>query len=321
MKRLAYAALALSLALPASAGWKWDADEGFVEDQAVTAPESPQTADELAAAGEFSRAAARYRMLAEAAADDTAVRRLAWLRCGDALVLIKDWLPAIEAYDKFIALAETHAERLRAIRFQVEACIMGVRKGIGFDFFGLVRGSQWAAKRGRELLTAYPYEDWSASARLRFAAALLEADKYEESVIEYEFLLTDFPDSPWTPTARFRKGEAHLSQFGGMPYDPQPLADSRREFRRYLDDYPEGDKTEEAKARLGDLDELQAEKDWLTYKHYAHLRRWRSSLYYLKEIAGRFPRTSWAEKAREEIPSMEEKVKKLKPQEREMDAK
>ncbi|KAF0243327.1 MAG: hypothetical protein FD180_3466 [Planctomycetota bacterium] len=316
MKRLVLAALALSVAVPASAGWRWDPDEGFLEDPAVKAPESPSTADELAAAGQFARAAARYQMIAEAATDDPGVRRLAWLRCGDARILVQSWSPALEAYDKFLELAETQAERLRVTRFQVEACIMGVRKGMGFDFFGLVRGSQWAAKKGRELLTGFPYEDWSASARLRFAAALLEADRYEECVIEYEFLLSDFPDSPWTPTARFRKGEAHLSQFGGMPYDPQPLADSRREFRRYLDDYPEGDLTEQAKARLGDLDELQAEKDWMTYEQYAHLRRWRPALYYLKEIVARFPRTKWAGKAREELPGMEEKVKKLKPQER-----
>ena len=66
---------------------------------------------------------------------------------------------------------------------------------------------------------------------------------------------------------------------------------------------------------------MQAQKDWLTFEHYAHLRRWRSSRYYLKEIIRRFPATSWADKARKELPEYEEKVKKLKPQDREKDAK
>lgn len=317
MKRLAAALLFALLALPASAGWRWDLNEGFVQDPAVAVPPSPGTADDLAAAGEFGRAAARYAALAEAAGDDIPVRRLAWLKCADARVQDGAWEAAIEAYDRFAVLAETSGERLRAVRFQVEACIIGVAKGADFDFFGIIRGSQWAAKRGRELLTKYPYEDWSASARLRFAVALLDADKFEEAVIEYEFLLNDFPDSPWTPTARFRKAEAHLSQFAGMPYDPQPLDDAKREFRRYLDDYPNGDKTEQAQARLGDVDELQAERDWNTFKYYRHLRRWRPALTYLKEIVRRFPGTSWAAKAREEIPEYEKRVGKLEPQDRE----
>ncbi len=305
------------MALPASAGWKWDIDEGFVQDPAVAEPSSPESADDLAAAGEFGRAAARYAVLAEAAGDDLPVKRLAWLKCADARILNRAWSDAIDAYEKFSALAETSAERLRAVRFQVEACILGVRRGADFDFFGIIRGSQWAAKRGRELLTKYPYEDWSASARLRFAVALLDADKFDEAVVEYEFLLNDFPNSAWTPTARFRKAEAHLSQFAGMAYDPQPLDDARREFRRYLDDYPDGDKTEQARARLGDLDELQAERDWKNYEYYVHLRRWRPSLTYLKEIVRRFPATTWAAKAREEIPDLERKVRNLEPQERE----
>lgn len=320
MKLLA-ALVFLACALPATAGWKWDPDEGFVQDPAVAEPASPESADDLAAAGMFGRAGARYAVLAEAAGADTAVRKLAWLRCGDARILDRNWQGAIDAYDAFAVLAETHAERLRAIRFQVEACIMGVRRGAGFDFFGIIRGSQWAAKRGRELLTRFPYEDWSANARLRFAIALLDSGQFEEAVVEYEFLLNDFPDSPFTPTARYRKAEAHLSQFDGMDYDPQPLEDARREFRRYLDDYPAGDKAELAKARLGDVDELQAEKDWHTYEHYRHLRRWRAARTYLREIVRKFPRTTWAEKAREELPGVEEKVLRLPAQARDKGAK
>ncbi|MCE9581376.1 MAG: outer membrane protein assembly factor BamD [Planctomycetes bacterium] len=307
----------LVLSLPVFAGWKWDADEGFVEDPAVAAPGSPSTAEEYAAAGQFGRAAARYRMLAEAAGDDTAVKRVAWLKCGDARILIQNWADAYDAYENYLTLVETHAERMRGARFQVEACIMGVEQGAGFDFFGLVRGSQWAAKKGRELLTIYAYEDWSASARLRFAGSLLAADRFEESIIEYEFLLNDFPDSPWTPTARFRKAEAHLSQFGGMPYDPQPLDEARREFRRYLDDYPKGDKRDQAKARLEDLDALQAEKDWNTYKHYRHVRKWRSARLYLKEIVRKYPGTKWAEDAKEELPGLEKRISGMEPQDRE----
>src|SRR6185503_16879696 len=180
---------------------------------------------------------------------------------------------------------------------------------------GMIRGAQWAAKHGRELLTAYAYEDWSASARLRFAGALVEAERYDEGIIEYEFLLTDFPDSPWTPTSRFKKGEAHLAQFGGIAYDRQPLSDARREFRRYLDDYPDGDRTSEAKLRIKDLDELEAERDYVTYEQYKHVRKWRSARLYLKEILRKFPESSWAEKAREALPEMEERVAKLPPQE------
>jgi outer membrane assembly lipoprotein YfiO len=316
VKRALLAAAALALSLPAFAGWKWDADEGFVEDPAVAAPDSPSTADELATAGLFHRAGARYALLAEAAGGDTAVRRLAWLKCGDARLLVQEWANAYDAYDQFILLVESQAERLRAVRFQVEACIMGVEKGAGFDFFGLVRGSMWASKKGRELLTAHPYENWSASARLRFAGALLAADRFDEAIIEYEFLLNDFPDSAWTPTSRYRKAEAHLSQFAGMAYDPQPLEEARREFRRYLDDYPNGDKRDQAKARLGDLDELEAEKDWRTYEQYHHSRRWRSARLYLKEIIRKYPATKWAQEAKEALPAMEEKVAGLPPQDR-----
>ncbi|MCC6742023.1 MAG: outer membrane protein assembly factor BamD [Planctomycetia bacterium] len=319
MRQLA-ALVFLALALPAAAGWRWDPDEGFVQDRSVAEPASPESADELAAAGMFGQAGARYAVLAEAAGPDIAVRKLAWLRCGDARILARDWQGAIDAYDAFAALAETHPERLRAVRFQVESCIMGVRLGAGFDFFGIIRGAQWAAKRGRELLTKFPYEDWSANARLRFAIALLDSGQFEEAVVEYEFLLNDFPDSPFTPTARYRKAEAHLSQFGGVGYDPQPLEDARREFRRYLDDYPSGDKVDLAKARLGDVDELQAELDWQSYEHYRHLRRWRAARTYLREIVRKFPRTTWAERAREELPGVEEKVKRLPAQAREKGA-
>src|SRR5947207_13954193 len=106
MNRALVAAFALAV-LPAFAGWKWNADEGFVEDPAVVEPESPSTADEYAAAGQFRRAAAMYASLVDLTADPV-VKRVLWLRCGDARLLKQDWGPAFDAYENFLALSETH---------------------------------------------------------------------------------------------------------------------------------------------------------------------------------------------------------------------
>jgi len=309
--------LFLLLSVPALAGWRWSPSDGWVEDAAVVAKDSPGTADELAAAGEFTAAARRYMALSEAAGSDIPVRKLALLRGGDAWLAAGSWAEAYDAYEEYSLLAAEHAERLRGKRFQIEACIVGVTEGAVWDWFGALRGSRWASKKGKELLSVFAYEDFSASARLRFAGALLAADHAEEAIIEFDWLLTDYPDSAWTPTARYRKGESHLSQFGGLNYDGEPLIDARREFQRYLDDYPRGDKVPEAKKRLSDLDELQAEKDWRTYKQYRHLHKWRAARLYLRDIIRKYPDTSWAAEAREALPGVEEECADLPLQDRE----
>jgi len=308
--------LTLLAALPAAAGWTWSAEDGYVEDLMTPTPADPRTADEYAAAGAFGTAAQRFRVIATAAKDDPEVLRVALLKMSDAWLAGRFWYEAWAGYEICATYAETHAERRRARRFQVDALILGVEEGASFDWFGTVRGSRWAENQVKDLLNAYAYEDWSVSARLRLAQALLAADRYDHAVLEYEWLLTDYPDSPFAPTARYRKGEALLSQYQGKSYDGEPLENARREFRRYLDENPEGDRVDAARARLKDTDELGAERDWTAYEHYRHLKRWRSAHFYLRQVLKRYPGTEFAARAAEELAGVEDEVRALPEQKR-----
>lgn len=304
---------ALAAALPARAGWAWSFENGWTENAAVPAPANPSTPSEYAAAGQFSRAA---RGFAERKGLSVLEAKVSLLQKADAHLLAGEWLSSFDDYEAYFALAATHAERARARRFQADAAILGVRKGSSLDWLG-VRGTGWGEKKAAEILDAYGYEEWSTPARIRLGQALLEADRPEKAIPQFEWVLTEQRQSVWAPRARYFLAMSWIAMHTGTVYDSAPLQQARRNLQAYLDDYPNSDDIESVKDRMRDLDEKQAEKDFLTAEHYRGRSRWRSARVYYKEVLRLYPLTTWADKAREVLPEIEEEVARLPRQDRE----
>ncbi|MBI2922749.1 MAG: outer membrane protein assembly factor BamD [Planctomycetes bacterium] len=303
----------LALALPARADWAWSFENGWTERENVPPPADPSTPSEYAAAGQFSRAA---RGFAERKGLSVLEAKASLLQRADAHLLAGEWMEAFDDYEAYFALAATHAERARARRFQADAAILGVRKGSSLDWIG-VRGTGWAEKRAADILDAYGYEEWSTPARIRLGQALLEADRPEKGIPHFEWILTEQRQSAWAPKARYFLAISWIAMHTGTVYDSAPLRNARRNLQAYLDDYPNSDDIESVHARMRDLDEKQAEKDFRTADHYRGRSRWRAARVYFKEVVRLYPLTTWADKAREILPEIEEKVSKLPKQERE----
>jgi N-acetylmuramoyl-L-alanine amidase len=83
---------------------------------------------------------------------------------------------------------------------------------------------------------------------------LFSAERYYlESVKTYQFLLSEYPHSQVARDALFTLGEIYRT-------DLEKPEDARKTFKEFLDKYPKSSKTEEARAKIEEIDQLYAER-------------------------------------------------------------
>ncbi len=122
----------------------------------------------------------------------------------------------------------------------------------------------------------------------RRAEFLLAAQSFER--------VTDgFPDDTLAPTAMLGVGRSYQSLWHRPTLDPENGTKAASILRALLSSYPDSKEVTEAKARITQIEEWLAEKDYLTGMHYVRVRRAVDpAIIYFKDVVTTYPNTKAA---------------------------
>ena len=172
--------------------------------------------------------------------------------------------------------------------------------GVGIEPFGL--GLFADRQRGIDLLVrlaeVFPNSPEAEAALYAIGESHLISDEPALAQGAFDDLCARAPDSPWTEPAAYQRAEALLRLGRGVDYDRGPIEQARWHLQMYVARFPGGANRAHAEARLGEIAELLAEKDWRTAGWYARHGDAGASRIYLASIVREYPTTTYATRAR-----------------------
>ncbi len=121
--------------------------------------------------------------------------------------------------------------------------------------------------------------------------ARLEMKEYVEAEGQFKRLGRDYPFSEHADDAFFLTGECYFRQRGSPQLDPTMAETALATFRRFVDEYPESDRIEEAGGKIQQLREFLAEKRYLNGRQYLRHRHLSAAVIYLEGVFLEFPET------------------------------
>ena len=157
--------------------------------------------------------------------------------------------------------------------------------------------------------TKYPYSKYAALAELRLADLKFAQSKFVEAADGYQSFVKFHPNHPEVEYASFR---AALSRWSDAPTDFflfPPVAErdlgqvsqAADALARFLEKYPEGKYSAEARQLLAKARGTLAERDWYAFEFYKKREKWQGAAWRLERIVKEFPGSAREDEALYEL--------------------
>lgn len=149
-----------------------------------------------------------------------------------------------------------------------------------------------------------PLADDAVMAVARYYA---ERGDHESAAIHYDQLIADHPKSPLMQDALLASVDSKVKGYIGPEYDGTGLEQARETVHRTMQLFPErlasteDPEQEELQQTLDLIADQEAERAYSVGSYYRRAGKVISSEYYFGMIVARWPRSTWAEKARGQL--------------------
>lgn len=222
----------------------------------------------------------------------------------------RDYMAAYSLYQEYLQRYPRGEQLEHVVRMQLEVGFHLMRGEEYRDLLGvsILPAYQMGEDIVRELLSRYPYQEFSDDYQYRLANYFFENGNYEQAASEYEILLNTYPESPWRSNARFLMGQSLLNQINGIAYDTRALEEARNHFQTYLDEYPNGQRVDRVQELLKQTSRQQARKDYETAAYYRRVGKTSGAVFYFKEVIRNYPLTDWATRSMEALEEMDAEI-------------
>ncbi|MHC5019648.1 MAG: outer membrane protein assembly factor BamD [Planctomycetota bacterium] len=211
---------------------------------------------------------------------------------------------AYQWYDHAAALDSRRTADDRIASGKLECGRRLAVEGEGVDLFGLVadrrQGIEWLVR----VSTDYRFSDHAPAALYYAAVGYRLIDEPDVAVLAAERLIRDYPESAWAEAAEYERVRALLAASRAIDYDGAPLHEAQWRLEMYEQLHPNGANSAQAGRTLERVRDYRAEKDYRTARWYAWNERDFAARFYYQEVINRFPKTTWADRAKQELEAM-----------------
>lgn len=141
-------------------------------------------------------------------------------------------------------------------------------------------------KKVKEYGTGSP--QLSAMADLKIADAQFESKNYIEAAATYESFTKFHPDNDKVPYAAYRLALCNYLQIGGIDTDQVPLKNAVTLLESFLKKYPSSEYAVEAKEKLAECINKQAEREIYIGRFYYRFGKYQAAIKRLEECVARY---------------------------------
>lgn len=221
---------------------------------------------------------------------------------------------AVKLFQDF-AKNNTRSSHLPAVEETLFQIGLDYLDGRAKGFLGLFTSEGSGVEVLEYVLTTFPRGKRGIDSQRILANYYFTDGDWAAALAEYQQLSKNYPRSEWKPVSDFRAGLCFLEQSRGWEYDRDLLVKARTTFEGYIHDFPEGSNVEEARGHVVDITATLAEKDYRKAALYIFWEKWTSARIFLGDVVKNYPDSPWAERARNDLVFVEEKLAAATPPE------
>ena len=155
----------------------------------------------------------------------------------------------------------------------------------------------YAAKKFNEAELLYPQSKWASKAVLLSAYAYYSQNYYDRSITELERFIKKYPKHENMDYAYFLLAMCYYENIIDEKKDLEPLLLSKQKFEFILKNYPDTDFAQDAKFKIGLIQDVLASKEMYIGKYYLKKEKWVAAINRFKNILNKYETTIYVEEA------------------------
>ena len=155
----------------------------------------------------------------------------------------------------------------------------------------------YAAKKFNEAELLYPQSEWASKAVLLSAYAYYSQNYYQRSIEELERFIKKYPNHKNMDYAHFLLAMCYYENIIDEKKDLEPLLLSKQKFEFILKNYPDTDFAQDAKFKIGLIQDVLASKEMYIGKYYLKKGKWVAAINRFKTILNKYETTIYVEEA------------------------
>ena len=155
----------------------------------------------------------------------------------------------------------------------------------------------YAAKKFNEAELLYPQSEWASKAVLLSAYAYYSQNYYDRSIQELERFIKKYPNHKNMDYAYFLLAMCYYENIIDEKKDLEPLLLSKQKFEFILKNYPDTDFAQDAKFKIGLIQDVMASKEMYIGKYYLKKGKWVAAINRFKTILNKYETTIYVEEA------------------------
>ena len=155
----------------------------------------------------------------------------------------------------------------------------------------------YAAKKFNEAELLYPQSKWASKAVLLSAYAYYSQNYYDRSIEELERFIKKYPNHKNMDYAYFLLAMCYYENIIDEKKDLEPLLLSKQKFEFILKNYPDTDFAQDAKYKIGLIQDVMASKEMYIGKYYLKKGKWVAAINRFKTILDKYETTIYVEEA------------------------
>jgi len=146
-----------------------------------------------------------------------------------------------------------------------------------------------------------PYSQYAAPAQYKIGLYLLEKQLYQEARDELDKVINDYPDSEWAKAATYQIAITDATRSASAQYEQTITQAAVEEFKDFVENNPDAELSDQAKAQIRQLREKEAENTFLVAQFYEKQKNYKAAKIYYQSVVNDYDNSSWSAKSLERI--------------------
>ena len=269
---------------------------------------------EYETAGKTDKAFSAYRSVVKKFPETTSAA-ISQYKVGAIQKSRGDYVKAFDSYQTFIDNYKQSSAFSSAIASQFEIAQASQSGDHKEKFMGITRMVQRSEvlKMYGKVIENAPYSEYAPQSQFAIGEVLEDEDKGAEAALAYKKVVASYPKSKLAADAQFRIAEIGRMAVEDGSRNMANVDSSRRAYEDLVIGFDNDERAEEAKTRMVQFDELEAQKAFDVGRFYEKQKKYKSAELYYRRVAQSTGTTAAAE-AQERLAIVQEKISEAPPE-------
>lgn len=159
----------------------------------------------------------------------------------------------------------------------------------------------------RAVIKNAPYGELAPISQYKIGLFLMEKKLYQEARDEFEKVINDYPSSEWAKAAQYQIASTDAQRSTNAQYDQKITQAAVEEFKEFVKVYPDAELSAQAKTKIQELRDKEAENNFVIAEFYEKQKNYSSAKIYYQTIVDDYSDSAWSKKALLKIQEVSQK--------------